>query len=185
MRHAKTIGIATLFALFVLGTALGAEETILIRASNVTMYTPSDTTLGDFYVLQYSLPQNIATSELRMAILEMYIDIDARELNGYRNPSPLLEVYALTEALDGNLDSTKLRRPSPTVRNVRVGEKRLVRLDITEIMNYHINEPSMNHGLVVGSLTGGRNGLFTLIINELGDTIGARVTVVYRSRLRP
>ena len=49
-------------------------------------------------------------------------------------------------------------------------------LDITDIVRSFLADPGSNHGLVVGSLSGSRAGLFTLKEGTIAPGVVARVT---------
>lgn len=48
-------------------------------------------------------------------------------------------------------------------------------------MQGYLDNPESNHGLILGSLTGVRNGLFTLKTGVLGEGVVARLIVHYRN----
>jgi hypothetical protein len=53
-----------------------------------------------------------------------------------------------------------------------------VRVNITVLVKYWTDNPSANHGIVVGSLTGDRFGVFSLH-QRYGDGVLARVRYMY------
>ena len=138
------------------------RETVLIRPADVTVHDEPDTTLGPYYTISYAWPDGLTSRLLDRAILEVFLDVSARPREEFLNPSPLLEVYALTEPLTGAFDPGHLERAGRALRPVAVGEGRRVVLDVTAIVRAHLEGRIENHGLIIGSLTGERDGAFTL-----------------------
>jgi len=108
----------------------------------------------------------------------MRMDVSARDGEIVADPAPLLEVFALKRALTGeptpsDFDTTRL----PMSRPVSLGSDRLVRIEITEFAQRILADPSKNHGLVVGSMTGARSGEFTLNPDGFGPGVSVRVTI--------
>ena len=115
------------------------------------------------------------------AFLELAVDVDVREVSGYWDDSPLIEVFALTGTLSGEPDPSRFAEVNaPMARNVAVGENRRVVIDITEAVSEYLADPGSNHGLILGSLTRRRDGLFTVRTGSLGAGVVARVTYFWR-----
>jgi hypothetical protein len=60
-----------------------------------------------------------------------------------------------------------------------IGADRVVRIDITELVQNILARPSDNHGIVIGSLTADRRGLFTLKSGAMGPGLTGSVTILY------
>ena len=176
MRRISTL---TLILVGLLATSVNADRyTVNVSASGLSKYSPSNADLGDYYVLQFDPPGGLTTQTLKRAYLELYIDATARDVSGYADKSPLVEVYALKSAFTGQLDPSQFADQTiPAVRNVAVGSGRRVVIDITEIARSYLANPSRNHGLVIGSLSGLRTGVFSIRDDKLGGAAVARVTL--------
>ncbi len=59
----------------------------------------------------------------------------------------------------------------------RTKQNRRIRLDVTEIVRYLIDDPDRNHGLVVGSFRGQREGLFEIKTDVLPNDAVARLVI--------
>jgi len=66
------------------------------------------------------------------------------------------------DTLAGEVDDSKVVAASTMRRPVAVGDNRSVRIDVTDAVTRFMRNPSENHGLVIGSLRGRRDGLFEL-----------------------
>lgn len=175
MRHTSVlIGVVILL----LGSSAQADRfSVSVGARDVATYNAAETGLGDYYVVRFEVPDRVKSSGLDHAYLELYLDVGAREIDGYVEDTPLLEVYALKTDFGGTLTPEQFEAQSvPTVRNILLGENRRVVIDITEIVRAYIADPDKNHGLIVGSLTGARVGLFSITPDEFPDGALARIT---------
>jgi hypothetical protein len=63
-----------------------------------------------------------------------------------------------------------------------MGEGRVMRVDITDIVKGWLANPSGNHGLVIGALTGPEVGTVSLESAGLGPAAAVRVTFFYQKR---
>ena len=176
MRRISTL---TLVLVGLLATSVNADRyTVDVLTSGLSKYSPGNADLGDYYVLQFDPPVSLTEQTLKRAYLELYIDATAREVGGYTDKSPLVEVYALKSAFTGQLDPSQFADQTiPAVRNVAIGNDRRVVIDITEIVRSFLVKPSQNHGLVIGSLSGLRTGVFSIGVDKLGGAAVARVTL--------
>jgi hypothetical protein len=115
----------------------------------------------------------------------LYVDVRAKVRDGYLNEAPVLEVYALTQAWAGAVDPQIMDPETRAVRAVALGEGRRVLLDITDIVRDHLAGRVDNHGLVLGSVTGRREGDFQLVSGALpGDSVG-RLRLYTRAAAAP
>jgi hypothetical protein len=167
--------------LAVVSMAWAGRLSVLVPSSSITTYEAAEPGLGDYYLIRFDIPVTVTQENLEHAYLEFYVDATSREVDGYVDETPLLELYALVNEFDGQLASMTLAPPTiRTVRNVRVGNSRRVVVDVTEIVRAYIAEPTRNHGVLVGSLTGRRDGEFAL----KGGVIRSGVTASIQLFLR-
>jgi hypothetical protein len=159
-------------------------EVLSIRSSDVTARTETDASIGQYYTTTLPLPPDLTASDLDRAILELYVNVQAKPRDGYMNETPLIEVYALTSPLSGALEANKLDTRTRVARPVTLGRGHRVILDITPIVRAQLSGRASNHGLVIGSLTGLREGDYTLVSGKLPDSAVARVRI-YRRPERP
>jgi hypothetical protein len=150
-----------------------------LGTSEVTTFTPSDTSLGQYYTFTITLPSELDGKTIYSAMLEFYVDASARAVNGYVDESPVIGVYALNGPLTGAPDEDSFRQPSAAVRNVMAGTARKVKVNITDIVRGFQIMPSSNHGLIVGALIGIREGRFSLRRDVLPGSGLARIRVHY------
>ena len=125
------------------------------------------------------MPPEVSASDVYVAVLECYADVSVRDVDGYFNKSAVLEIYALTDAYFGELDAEKFTRPSAMIRNVPLGQGKRIVIDITEIVKYYLDQPGKNYGLVFGSLTGLRVGMFNIRAGKFGPGILAKISILY------
>jgi hypothetical protein len=124
-----------------------------------------------------SLPEKLTT--VTHAWLELRADISAKNLNGFVDPAPVFEVYALKQTLSGDPEPSKFESTKlPMSRPVATGTDRLVKIDITEFVQKILADPSKNHGLVVGPLTNDKRGVFTVRQDSFGPGVFARLVVL-------
>jgi hypothetical protein len=162
----------------VLGSSAQADRfSVYIGAGDVATYEAAEPGFGDYYVIHFEVPDQVQSGGLDHAYLDLYFDVAAREIDGYLEETPLIEVYALKSAFGGRLAPTQFDDQSvPTVRNVRLGENRRVVIDITEIVRSYAQDSDANHGLIIGSLTGARAGIFSMRTDGFPEGAVARIT---------
>jgi hypothetical protein len=114
------------------------------------------------------------------AYLEFYLDVDAREVGDVVNPAPWLDVYALAGTIGESLGEEDFAAAATPPGNVLLGENRRVLRDVTDIVRGYLANPQSNHGLVLGSLRGLREGLFTVQTGVLAEGIVAQLIIHYR-----
>lgn len=163
-------------ATFVLLTSVEASGTAIAPvAAVVAEHSAADGT--SYYSIALSLPENLTF--VTHAWLEFRADVSAKDLNGFVDPAPTLEVYALKQMLSGDPDPSKFEAMrQPMTRPVAIGADRLVRIDITEFVKRIISDPSMNHGIVLGPLTRDKRGIFDIKQDGLGPGATAHVRFV-------
>ena len=188
----RRISLSTVFGALVL-TTIGFESVearkhvISVGTGDVTTYSPSDTSLGEYYTMSLQIPASIRERDVEAAWLEFYVDaqsrprtfysaIDSTEKTHIRN-TPVIEVFALNGDFSGQLDSTQLGTTTQRVRPLVLGQDRLVRVEITSVIRSFIRDPSTNHGLIIGSLTGTRDGKFGLRTDKYSNGTAAQIRI--------
>lgn len=159
--------------------ATGARKIVVsLSADDVTAHVPQDTTAGTSYVLQIAIPQGVSAPAIQAAYLEFYVDASSVAIDGWQNETPVVEIYMLENEVAGEPNPEQFRKPSGMVRNVPVGDNRRVRINVTEALRYLAENPSRNHGFVLGSFRGVAEGRFTIRNDRLDGGALARLTIV-------
>jgi hypothetical protein len=129
-------------------------------------------------VAEFDLPPGLES--VRHAWLELRADVTAQEIGGFLDPAPLFEVYMLKEDASGGEVTPSMFETTtmPLSRPVAAGENRLVRIDITEVVQMILADPSKNHGIAPGALTEDTRGIFTVRPDGLGPNTAARITII-------
>lgn len=184
IRSKKTALLVGIVASLLAGaTIIEAKQIVVpLGQQHLGTHSPADTMLGSYYTFSIPIPAAITGKELFGAYLEFYVDATALEVGDVANDSPRLEVYALAGSLGESLDAEDLATAALHPGNVMVGSNRRVMRDVTDIVRGYLETPQSNHGLVLGSLTGSRDGLFTLKPDVLGKGVVARLILNYRDR---
>ena len=89
----------------------------------------------------------------------------------------MIEVYAATNPLDGAGDLEDLDMATRSRRPVALGEGRHVRIDVTKIVRAHLAESLVNYGLVIGTISGMREGDFTIVANRFPDAAVGKLNI--------
>jgi hypothetical protein len=172
--------IAPWLAVLVFGMVSGASAQVRhvdIPNSNLTAHAARTEGEGPYYVLALTLPAEIRVA--RQAWLELRADLSVPEMNGFRDPTSIFQVFMLKNELSGDPteeDFETLRVPMS--RPVAVGTERSIKIDVTEYVQRILGDPSVNHGLILGSVTGERRGNFQIKSDAFGAGIVARLNVV-------
>jgi hypothetical protein len=167
-------------------SAFAKSATIAISIEEVDAYTGQR---GDFYVVGIALPDDMAGKRLDGVFLEFAVDAAPLSLED-SVASPVVGVFPLSEAFVGRgsgdgpgQDADPVFESTvPSVRPVRVGVNRVLKMDITDIVKGWMNEPESNHGLVIGALTGPEVGIVALKDELPGSESAIRVTFLYQNR---
>ena len=160
------------------GPVYAAQTVVTLTSQQMTVHEVQGD-LGDYYTLSVALPE-LHGRELLGAYLEFYVDADAIEVEGRANDAPSLDVFALAQAHQGAVSEAEFGAPALAPGLVMSGESRRVVRDITGIVRGWFADPQSNHGLILGSLTGERDGVFTVKSGVLGDGVVARLIVHHR-----
>jgi hypothetical protein len=156
------------------------KQVLVLREGDVTAHAEADTTMGPYYTVSYELPAGLRIEDLERALLELSVDVRAKSRESYVNDAPVLEAYALTAPYAGVMDARILDLTSRAMRPVAVGDGRRVVLDLTNIVRAHLDGSRPNHGFIIGSLTGMREGDFRLRSGSLDLSTVARVHIYVR-----
>ena len=175
----RTVLTAAILALSIVGVAHAESHTESLDASDFRTITPEGDSLGSYYLVRIDVPRVLEGKEFLGTILEITVDVDARAIDGIKNQTPMLEVYALTDDLSNELDPSKFRPHSTMRRNVVVGTNRTIKIDIQEAIAKFMSDPESNHGLVLGSLTNTREGLLDV---KSVDGRMAKITYYYMKK---
>jgi hypothetical protein len=179
LKYIIPVVILAAVAILCAGPAQAGRSVVNLKSNEFTTVIPKDVKLGKIYTVAIDVPNAVKNTELLKAFLEIKADVSSVSVGDYVNDTPVVEVYSLTDDFDGVFNSEILRIQSPVRRNVRVGQDRTIRIDITSIAKEFIADPSTNHGLIVGSLTGSRDGVFNV---KSSSGIYARITYYYDNR---
>jgi hypothetical protein len=154
-------------------THASARQFVLIPPSAASSHTEPDTMVGQYYTISYQLPEGLRARKLDRVLLELYLDVRAKPREDYVNEAPVVEVYALKAASHGSVEPGDLDNATRAGRPVALGSSRRVLVDVTKIVVAQLSGTLQNNGLVVGSMTGEREGDFTLLSNRLpGGAVG-------------
>lgn len=195
----KRLGLIVVAGVVMIATvhvqAMYAKDTILIPLADVVAIAPTDFNHGRSYVVRFQVPALHLGHQLESAIIDFYIDAasahrdvevfpdtDSTRVIEFDNPTPLVELYALTGSMTSELKFSLLDRGSRRVRAVRAGESEHVRMDITGIVQSFIEHPSRNNGIVIGSMGGMREGDFRLLSGRLPDNAVVRIRLYSHAR---
>jgi hypothetical protein len=128
-----------------------------------------------------SIPSEVVGNRLDAVVLEFAVEATASsEADSVATPE--VGVFPLTQAFNDGPETPMFEDAVPSVRPVALGANRVVRMDITDIVRGWMNQPSSNHGLVVGSLTGPEVGTVTLKETIPDSEAAIRVTFYYQNR---
>jgi hypothetical protein len=152
-----------------------SRDHVIIRSGDVTARADPDTSFGQYYTISYVIPADLTADRLDQALLEVYVDVAAKTRNEYVNEAPILEVYALTAPFAGSVEYERLESHSRVARPVSLGMRKRVVLDITGIIRAQAAGELVNNGIVLGTVTGSRDGDFRLVEGVLGAGVVGRV----------
>jgi hypothetical protein len=179
---ALAAGVVVSLLLLVTVPAHAEQIVVALGAQHLGAHSAAEEGLGDYYTLALPIPTAIEGEELFGAYLELYLDVDAREIDEMVNDTPYLDVFALTEALGQSLDPEAFGTPALEPGYVTLGENRRVLRDVTNIVRSYLDTPASNHGVILGSLRGVRDGLFTVKSGVAEQGVVGRLIIHYRDR---
>jgi hypothetical protein len=158
----------------ILATAVsteGARITVALTADDVQAYAGVSESVGGYYVTKLPIPAVLTQTELYGAYLEFYVDVDAIPKGAIVNEAPNFDVCGLNEEFSNSLDAADLGPSAWGPVNIARGSDRRVVVDITRIVRYYLENPSRNHGLILGAVTGDRDGLFDIKATGVEETL--------------
>jgi hypothetical protein len=146
-----------------------------IPESDLTKHTPRAGG-GAYYVLAVTPPE---VRRVQQAWIEFRADLAVPEINGFRYPTSLFQVFMLNRELTDEPTEEDLEPLRvPMSRPVATGDNRSIKIDVTEFVQRILADPSANRGLVLGAVTGDRRGDFAIKSGVLGPGLVARLTIV-------
>ena len=152
-----------------------------LSSEMISAYTAPDSSAGGYYVLTFEVPSSATAVEIKSALLEFYADVSSNAVDGWVNDSPVVELYALKNPYSVDLDLSKVHGQSAAVKPVQVGEARRIVLDVTSIVQAWAKDPELNHGMILGSFRGMKEGVFSIRNDRLGAGELARLTILYET----
>lgn len=161
------------------GPATAEERAITLTSNDVVTHTTEDEAFGAYYTVEFEVPSLPEGTWLDHAVLELYVDVGSKARDEYVNDTPVLEVFALTSDFDGDFNPAEWDAETRVTRPLLLGEEKHVVMDITPIIRSFLATPSQNHGLVIGSLTGMREGDFTVLTGVFPEGEVMRVMLFY------
>jgi hypothetical protein len=163
LNKTKLVGlVALLIAVVAVQTATAGRFVVPVELSGMAAEGPEGKSAVSYYAAALEVPEALGGKEFLRAVLEMTVDVSAREVNGYRNEAPMLELYVLKGGGRLEADRLKAGTPSRARRNIPVGNARRVRMDITDVVKELMETPGEARELVVGSVSSSRDGTFTM-----------------------
>ena len=177
-RLAKFLVLGVVGILLASGVCRAEVKKVDLSASDVSTRVASSAEVGTYYVFEFPEGALEFEGSLRTAILELSVDVSTRDMGDYEPESVLLQVLRLTESLGADFDEDKVAHPAPSVRALRPGDGQTVQVDVTEIVEYYLENPTKNYGVVVGNLRGSRHGVFVLNSGVIGSGVSARITII-------
>jgi hypothetical protein len=160
----------------VAGPAVAGSVTVTIPMEAVTVKSGER---GECYIVKFDLPADLAGKRLDGVFIDFVVDASPRS-EDEAEATRLVGVFPLTAEPTGA--TLQYESDIPSVHPIAMGEDRRVRVDITGIVNGWIANPSSNHGLVIGALTGPDVGTVSLASAGLGPATAVRVTFFYQNR---
>lgn len=157
----------------------GGERVILLTGDEVTATAGRDSTSAKSYLVTVPMPEGVVIDRIHRVLLEFYANVFGLDSEEYESESALVEVYAVSDPVVGDVNAKQQRVPSAMSRNVIVGDNQRVLVDITEILRYNMTEGLEVCTLLIGVVRD-RDGVFRLREDGFGAGKPARVTIVER-----
>jgi hypothetical protein len=172
---------ATTLLILAVPASWATKIEVSLTIADITIQEASVSGLGDYYTLRLDVPDVVTARNFYGATLVLYVD--AASSDESEESGPLFEVYALRSPFSGSVNASQFVFPSATVTHVAAGSSQKVLFDVSEIVERYLKDPGSNHGLIMGSLTGARTGLFTVKDNVVGPNVVAKVNFHYDGRV--
>jgi hypothetical protein len=164
--------------------ASAKEATVSIPMQQVSALSGAN---GPFYIVKVALPEDIVGKRLDSVIMEFAVDAEQLSLED-SVATPMVGVFPLTQAYsagaraDGVDTAPTFEGVVPSARPIALGERSVVRMDITDVVKGWLDEPASNLGLVIGALTGPKVSTVTLNPTLPKSDFAIRVTFFYQNR---
>ena len=163
-------------ALQLIACLIASTATAGVNRTPVTLAEHSVNGGAIYYTVGIALPTELR--QVERAWIELKLSIDSVAFEGMLDPAPLLEVYPVTQAFDGPINASQLDVSNSMSRPVAIGTGRMVKIDITAFVRRVLVDPSMNRGLVLGSVTGASRGVFSVVEDSFGPDVDAQLVIV-------
>ncbi len=141
-----------------LATPLHAADAVSIAVTETSLAAVNDTTEVDYNVVSFAVPALPEGRALTQAFLEFSLDVSSTLSGTLSGGVATVEIIVIPELVNGKLSVSN--ETLITSRVVKVGENRLVRVYITEILLQAMADNESDLALLVGPITGGRRGRF-------------------------
>ncbi len=148
-------------------------------SDDIAVYPSRSDSLQNVFVLKFALPRELSGKRIDFASIEFYADASLRTQITEGN-STIIEVLPLTQSFTGDGDPKFVG--SRAVRNVVLGTKKRILLDITEVIRDWAANRRENHGLIIGSLRGTKAGVFALRSDALDGQEVVRIKIHFQNR---
>lgn len=182
MKSFVVVVVTVIVLVSVIHVAHAGRVTVPVVSTAFQSHSSADTAHGEYYTLSFSVPQELDGKTLMSATLVFGLDVSTREIDGITLLTSVLEVYPLTSAF---VDETSLENKDSKLsvrRVVSTGSDRRVSLDITGIVDYYRANPSKNYGLMLGSISDSREGLFSVLTDTFGAGKPAEITFIFAEK---
>jgi hypothetical protein len=176
----RTLGFLAILTVLSIGALPGA-----VIAKNVSVSIPMSAVdarsdeRGNYYVASFDVPAEVVGKRLDSVFLDFIVDASPTEA-AVAGAAPFVSVCPLKEQFTGS--SPKFEAKVSSMRPVPMGENQKVRADVTDIVKAWIANPTGNHGIVIGTLTGPKVGTVALKSEALAAGTALRLTFFYQDR---
>ncbi|HEX6791143.1 MAG TPA: hypothetical protein VF247_07525 [Candidatus Krumholzibacteria bacterium] len=186
MKH-MSIWIAAACLFTTATAALAKSLTVAVPTTSISVRSGPR---GDLYAVRIAVPEGVVGKQLDTVVIEFALDISSISEEDSL-ATPVVGVYPLTREFSDAvlrqgtvepMDPTSYQGEVSSARPVVIGQNRVIRMDITRIVRGWIAEPSSNHGLVIGSITGPVVGAVYLSDEALASGSPLRVAFFYQDR---
>lgn len=164
------------------------HATVTISSANLTTFETREDDRGDYYLLRFQVPEAMSGKDMDAVILELYVDAGAfgRRADLYENAgpgqptafvnnAPVLEVFLPRASYQGGVDGDALDLSARVSEPIVLGEGKRVMIDVTKLVRGIVAGTQSNHGLVLGSITGMREGDFSILSGVVGSGAVAKL----------
>lgn len=177
-----------LLGLFVPIAAFGGHTVVTIPSANMTTYQTQEEDRGDYFMLEFRVPSAVSGKDMDAIILELYVDASAysRRADLYENAAPgkpeafvndapTLQVFVPKSSYQGGVDAGALDLDLRVSEPILVGEGKRMLIDVTRLLQGVVAGTETNYGLVLGSITGMRDGNFTILSGSVASGAVAKI----------